>query len=97
MEGSSGAVCTSGVVCRDGGHFIDLVQAFKPPGRRSRPLQALRRHAGPEMNPALQRHGSTKILATVLAGLKATSQVEGRSQKNLQTFCGGCEIHLAGP
>ena len=82
MEGSPGVVCTSGVVCRDGGHLSALCRLVSLLHvDRGGVLQALCRHAGFESIPALQRHGSTKIPATLLGGFGSDLAGRGKVRK----------------
>ena len=82
MEGSPAVVCTSGVVCRDGGHLSALCRLVSLLHvDRGGVLQALCRHAGFESNPALQRHGPTKILATLFGGFESDLTGRGKVRK----------------
>ena len=96
MEGSPGVVCTSGVVCRDGGHLSALCRLVSLLHvDRGGVLQALCRHAGFESNPALQRHGPTKILATLFGGFESDLTGRGKvRKKTLQTFLAGVKSTL---
>ena len=82
MEGSPGVVCTSGVVCRDEGHLSALCRLVSLLHvDRGGVLQALCRHAGFESNPALQRHGPTKIPATLFRGFESDLTGRGKVRK----------------